>query len=131
MIYDRAEDYDRFVEPHYLLPCVPRMNRSVARAYLKALGRAVEGLNTLNWDTGRGVRRAIRERNPRALIEDNRRWYARDRVGRIGRRLPGTLRSGAAGAMADALGGVRDGLIGLAKTGREEKTMDLWVTRGN
>ena len=131
VLYARAPDYNSFFEPHYRLPFLPRMNRRVAAAYLKALGRPVEGLNTLNWVTGRGVRRAIQKLDPRALIEDNRRWYRRDRKDRIRQKLPAPLRSGAAVAMADALCGVRNGLIGLAKTGREEKTMDLWVTRGN
>ena len=78
VLYARAPDYNSFFEPHYRLPFLPRMNRRVAAAYLKALGRPVEGLNTLNWVTGRGVRRAIQKLDPRALIEDNRRWYARD-----------------------------------------------------
>lgn len=46
-----APDYRCWYEPHYLLPFMPRMNRTLAKIYLSCLGKPVAGLATLKWIT--------------------------------------------------------------------------------
>lgn len=46
-----APDYRSWFEPHYLLPFLPTMNRTLAKLYLMLLGRPLSGLDTLNWTT--------------------------------------------------------------------------------
>jgi ubiquinone/menaquinone biosynthesis C-methylase UbiE len=51
----RAPDYDCWYEPHYLIPFFPKMNKKLARFYLKLLGRPVAGLSTIQWTTTKKV----------------------------------------------------------------------------
>lgn len=47
----QAPDYDSWYEPHYMLPFFPKMNKTIAKFYLRLLGRPVSGLSTLQWIT--------------------------------------------------------------------------------
>lgn len=131
VLHVRAPDYGCFYEPHYRLPFLPRMNRRLAKMYLNWLGRPVDGLRTLNWVTRGAVVEELETLDPGARIEDTARWHATRRRERIRGRLPAALRNGAVLEGIEALLRLRSGLLALAKTGRAEKVMDLWVIRGN
>lgn len=130
-LYVRAPDYSSFFEPHYRLPFLPRMDRRLARAYLRLVGRPLEGLGTLTWVTASSVKRAILDTDPNAVIADNRKWRAGRRRERVRDRLPRLLAGSPAAELLCALAAGRDLLIQLSRTGREEKTVDLWVTRAS
>tara|TARA_R110002012_G_scaffold106998_3_gene248607 strand:+ start:2372 stop:3202 length:831 start_codon:yes stop_codon:yes gene_type:complete len=55
----QAPDYDSFYEPHYCLPFLPKMNRILAKIYLKTLGRPTAGLDTLNWTTNTNLKKYL------------------------------------------------------------------------
>jgi ubiquinone/menaquinone biosynthesis C-methylase UbiE len=49
----QAPDYNSCYEPHYCLPFLPKMNRQLAKLYLRILKKPTKGLNTLNWTTSK------------------------------------------------------------------------------
>jgi ubiquinone/menaquinone biosynthesis C-methylase UbiE len=53
-------DYSSTFEGHYRLPWLPLFPRSWAEAYLRALGRPVKGLGTLNYTTRANILRTLR-----------------------------------------------------------------------
>ncbi|GAB2690078.1 class I SAM-dependent methyltransferase [Aliiglaciecola sp. 3_MG-2023] len=52
----QAPDYNSFYEPHYAVPFLPRMNKKLAKLYLKFLNKPAKGLDTLNWITSHSLK---------------------------------------------------------------------------
>lgn len=50
-----APDYEGFYEPHYRIPFLPKMNRTLAKIYLKILGKPIIGLNTITYITAKDI----------------------------------------------------------------------------
>jgi ubiquinone/menaquinone biosynthesis C-methylase UbiE len=50
-LFIRCPDYASFYEGHYRIPMLPLMNRSLFKAYLRALGRPTKGLDTISYTT--------------------------------------------------------------------------------
>lgn len=126
-LYLRAPDYDSWFEPHYRLPFLPRMDKRLARRYLRALGRPLRGLDTLNWTSTREVIAWLRSApcgtswTSQAELRLRRRFDAlplpfrplwHNRSGWVG------LRGLAAAAQ---------GLRRLWELGRRERNIDLWI----
>lgn len=56
----RCPDYGcSFYDPHYRLPFLPKMNKKLARIYLKILGRPTLGLYTLQWITKKQIAKSL------------------------------------------------------------------------
>lgn len=110
-LYIRAPDYNGFFEPHYGVPFLPKMNKTIAALYLKLLGRPLAALHELNWITEKQIVSHIRKlpytasiaRTGDAQQQTRPRLaalrYLKRRVKRLGRFL------------------------------QEEKQIDLWVTK--
>jgi ubiquinone/menaquinone biosynthesis C-methylase UbiE len=59
----QAPDYNSWFEPHYRLPFLPTMNRSLAKFYLNLISRPSAGLSTLQWTTAKKVLSIIKKDN--------------------------------------------------------------------
>lgn len=103
-----APDYNCFWEPHYLVPFLPEMNRRLAKAYLRLLGRPLAGLNQLKWVTSRKLQDCCNDSGWRVRITD---------------------RSGARPFVMRDI--IRPRLIWrkLRSVGRQENVIDLWVEK--
>lgn len=68
-------DYRGTFEAHYQLPWLPLFPRSLARLYLRSLGRPTAGLDTIKYTTNSNIRKSLlriqREANVRLLIIRN------------------------------------------------------------
>jgi ubiquinone/menaquinone biosynthesis C-methylase UbiE len=60
-LYIRAPNYDSFYEPHYGIPFWPKMNKKLATIYLMILGRPLIALHELNWITEKEIISLIRK----------------------------------------------------------------------
>jgi SAM-dependent methyltransferase len=128
-LHIRAPDYRSFFEPHYRLPFLPRMNRRLATLYLRFIGRPVAGLTTLHWVTEPEIRGGILRVSPTASIQSIQEWYDDTRRGRLSARLPRALRLELIFAAANSLAIAKRVTLRVCRVGREEKQMDLWVTK--
>jgi SAM-dependent methyltransferase len=129
VLYLRAPDYNCFFEPHYRLPFLPRMNRKLASGYLRLLHRPVEGLHTLNWVTQREVFRILRRSPYRLKIEQNRCFFIERKRQEIQQRLPAALRPLGAASILNRVYQTRRRVAAWAKVGRQERVIDLWITK--
>lgn len=127
VLYLRAPDYRCFFEPHYRLPFLPKMRRDWAERYLRSMGRPVAGLRTLNWTTERGIVDEL-QRLPICLrIERNREFFIERKRQQIEARLPTFLRPTA--RVLNAIFQFNRRAAGWIKVGRQERVIDLWITR--
>lgn len=60
-VFLRAPDYSGTFEGHYHLPWFPLFPRPLARLYLRLLGRPILGLDTIQYVTGRRIKKALRD----------------------------------------------------------------------
>jgi len=111
VLYIRAPDYSSFFEPHYGLPFWPKMNKTVAALYLKLLGRPLTALRELNWITEKQIVSLIRELHYTTEIT---RTFAAPRQTKL--------------ALA-AIRSLKRRLVCLGRLLKEEKQIDLWVTK--
>jgi ubiquinone/menaquinone biosynthesis C-methylase UbiE len=128
-LHVRAPDYRSFYEPHYRLPFLPRMNRRLAALYLRALGRPTAALATLNWITEEEIRAAILHSSPTASISSIEDSFEQSRQKRLRELLPSVLHGENAIRRLSSLVRLRSQFRALLRIGREEKQMDLWVTK--
>ena len=128
VLYLRAPDYRCFFEPHYRLPFLPTMRRDWAERYLRLLGRPVAGLHTLNWTTERGVIEELGKLAVPLLIERNRSFFIERKRLQIEASLPKLLRPAA--TALNALFQFKRRAGGWVKVGRQERVIDLWITKG-
>ncbi len=129
VLYLRAPDYRCFFEPHYRLPFLPKMHRPWAERYLRFLGRPTAGLATLNWTTEREIIAELRRLPGSLNIERNREFFVERKRREIDATLPKFL--GAMG-LARPLNGLhqfRRKAAGWVKVGRQERVIDLWITK--
>lgn len=71
-LHIHCPDYSSTFEGHYRLPWLPLFPRSWAAAYLRARGRPVKGLATLNYTTRSNIIRALR-----SIEKQNPSWRLR------------------------------------------------------
>src|SRR5262249_45091055 len=128
-LHIRAPDYRSFFEPHYRLPFLPRMNRRLATAYLRLLGRPALGLTTLHWVTEPIIRAGILRACPSASIQSIEEWYDETRRRRLSAHLSLPLRSDFLLSAAQSLAIAKRAALRMSRLGREEKQMDLWITK--
>lgn len=62
-IFLRAPDYRGTFEPHYRVPWLPLLPRSIACIYLRIIGRPEKGLNSINYVTKPLITRALNKNN--------------------------------------------------------------------
>lgn len=129
VLYVRAPDYDCFFEPHYRVPLLPRMHKAAAERYLSALGRPTWGLRTLNWTTEREIVAALRVLRYRLRIERTRDFFIAQNRKRIERSLPRSLRALGCARLLNGVEQAKRGIRSWLRIGREERSMDLWVTK--
>lgn len=125
-LYIRAPDYNSFYEGHYRLPWLPQMNRELAKIYLRLLGRPTAGLDTLQYVTTHKVIRYLKSTHVPIVIEDLNKSAFLKRKLKIRKRIP--LLS-IIDALAELLNIIYEFKIQVAKVGRSENTIDLWVTK--
>jgi ubiquinone/menaquinone biosynthesis C-methylase UbiE len=128
-LHIRAPDYRSFFEPHYRLPFLPRMNRTLATHYLRLMRRPAAGLKTLHWVTEPDIRSAILAACPTAVIESIEEWFDNTRRARLRARLPRPLKSELLFSAVTRLAVAKRATLRIGHFGREEKQMDLWVTK--
>jgi SAM-dependent methyltransferase len=130
VVYLRAPDYDSLYEPHYRVPFLPRMNRTLARAYLRLLGRPLAGLAGLQWVTRRQVVGLLRRSPVSTTIEDVAPVGMDARVALLGGRFP-VLRGlpGLSRALLGQVDRLRRARRVIALAGRSEVSIDLWVVK--
>lgn len=129
VLYLRAPDYNCFFEPHYRLPFLPKMNRRCAERYLRWLGRPLAGLRGLKWTTERDTL-AILKRQPRPpRVARNRCFFIERRRMEVEAGLPPVLRNTGLARMLNELHQLKRKLSGWVKVGRQERVIDLWITK--
>jgi len=108
ILYVRAPDYSGFFEPHYGVPFWPKMNKTLAALYLQLLGRPLTALRELNWITKKEI------------------------VSRIGK-LPFVTcigeKSSTPRQEMTGLRSLKRGMRRWQRVFKEEKQIDLWVTK--
>ena len=134
VLYLRAPDYNCFFEPHYRLPFLPKMNRTLARWYLSRLGRPLSGLQTLNWTTEQGILRILREQRRDLHVERNRYFFIEKRRREIERFLGRAFRTTnlpirACAYVLNESQQLKRKLLAMARVGRQERVIDLWITK--
>lgn len=129
-LYIKAPDYRAFFEPHYRVPMLPQMNKRFASWYLRMLGRPLAGLKSLNWTTEGEIIGLIRKHlGGRAQIERTNEaelFMRRKRfVERCSRWLPRSVLHG----IFKARTVVNTSIDRIPKFGRQERHIDLWITK--
>jgi SAM-dependent methyltransferase len=130
VLYLKAPDYRCIFEPHYRLPFLPCMNRRVAKAYLRCLGRPVLGLDMLQWTTRPRLVKAVRDVDPTARIERVKRLSYVRREEKIRARLPRALRRAPIIRGLNRTYELRFAAPRMLRvaTARQERNVDLWIT---
>jgi hypothetical protein len=129
VLYLRAPDYRCFFEPHYRLPFLPTMRRDWAERYLRLVGRPVTGLRTLNWTTEGGIVEELKRLPISLHIERNREFFIERKRREIERALPRVLRSIA--GVLNACFQFKRRAGGWIQVGRQERVIDLWITKAD
>ena len=127
LLYLRAPDYRCFFEPHYRLPFLPVMRRDWAARHLRLLGRPIAGLATLNWTTEHGVIDSISRSGVPVDIVRNREFFIDRKRTEIAAKLPAGVRSAA--GFLNWMYQLKRRAGGWIKFGRQERVIDLWITR--
>jgi len=125
VLYIKAPDYNCFFEPHYRIPFFPVMNKKLAYIYLKIIGRPTKGLETLNWTTKDEI---IRKLNSICKIhiedfDDLRRCYRKEKIKKL---LPCFFNKD---VILYFLNLAFELKVQIAKIGRSENNIDLWVIK--
>ena len=129
VLYLRAPDYRCFFEPHYRLPFLPRMNKALARKYVSLLGRPAAGLETLTWTTKPMILRYLNESGFSLDIQPNRNFFISRKEDEIKAELPAFFRHLKIPALLNNLYQFNRNLGNWMKIGRQERVIDLWITR--
>ncbi len=129
VLYLKCPDYNCWFEPHYHLPFLPQMNRTLASAYVTALGRPTLGLQTLQWTTEKGIVQILQNSPYQVRIEPMRRYYATLRREKLAQLLPQRVNHPAIATLANASYEFLKAVRGVLKTFREEANVDLWITK--
>ena len=111
VLYVRAPDYSGFFEPHYGLPFLPRMNKSIAAFYLRLLGRPLAALRELNWISEKQIVSILRELP-----------YPTE-ISRTFSGQPGS------GSRVNVFLYMKKRLARLIRSFKEEKRIDLWIKK--
>jgi len=125
ILFIRAPDYNCFFEPHYRVPFLPKMNKKLASIYLRLIGRPVQGLQALQWVTERKVVKLLRDSKYSIIIESTTDHFSRRRE-KIRESIPKFLRNTLVIRLLHFLYEIK---IALARIGRQEKNINLWVTK--
>lgn len=131
ILYIKAPDYNCFFEPHYRVPFLPKMNKGLAAIYLRLLGRPTLGLRSLQWVTEKGVVKLLRTSGYPVRIERTAHYYSTKRQRKIRNLLPKPLRKSSLVWSLNLAYELKSKLARLTMVGREERDLDLWVTKGN
>ncbi|HZL17407.1 MAG TPA: class I SAM-dependent methyltransferase [Polyangia bacterium] len=130
VVHLSAPDYNSFFEPHYRVPFLPTMNKSLAGAYLSLLGRPRKGLQYLNWVTERSVM-ALLDRSPHKnhceRLSQAGEGAIRDK---ILNRLPVPLRIETIVQAVRAAQKIRQSTKRLFQFGPLDGSIDLWIVKG-
>ena len=131
ILYIRAPDYNCFYEPHYRVPFLPRMNKTLATIYLKFLGRPVSGLQTLHWVTKKEIIRYLKQLKSHVNIEDTHLYYFAIRRKKILELLPIPLKREFIVHLLNRSAEIRNKINELAiiLSARQERNIDLWVVK--
>jgi ubiquinone/menaquinone biosynthesis C-methylase UbiE len=129
ILYVRAPDYNSFYEPHYLIPFLPSMNKKLATAYLKLIGRPLKGLDSLNWTTEREVVNYLNNSKYKVKIEYMQNHYSMVREEKIRRMLPTYLNNHFLITFLRHCYELKSKLIGWTRVGRQESHVDLWIAK--
>jgi ubiquinone/menaquinone biosynthesis C-methylase UbiE len=128
-LHIRAPDYRSFFEPHYRLPFLPRMNRRLATHYLSLMRRPAAGLTTLHWVTEPEVRGAVLRTCPTAEIQSIEEWFDASRRARLRTCIPQRFGSDVVLSALTRLAIAKRVALRLVRFARQEKQMDLWITK--
>lgn len=129
VLYIKAPDYDCFYEPHYRIPFLPKMNKTLATRYLKIIGRPTLGLGTLKWTTEKDVIRALNEGGHKLIIKRSSLFYSENRKSKIRQLLPSPIKHQQIVDFLNKAYEIKSRIVGLFMIGRREKNIDLWITK--
>ena len=129
ILYIKAPDYNCFFEPHYRVPFLPKMNKKLASVYLKFIGKPLLGLQTLQWVTEKKVVKSLRMSKYNVNIQRVNLYHSIWRQEKIRELLPRSFRNFYVIRFLDFVYQLKLKIAGLVKIGREEKNIDLWVTK--
>jgi ubiquinone/menaquinone biosynthesis C-methylase UbiE len=125
-LYIVAPSYNSFYEGHYRVPFLPRMPRVLAKGYLKALGRPLAGLNSINYVTTSNVKAYLLAENTDMRLVDLKQQEFTNRHGRVRQRL---ALDAVPHNVSSALNYLYAGWKYASKIGRAEETIQLWVQK--
>jgi ubiquinone/menaquinone biosynthesis C-methylase UbiE len=129
VLYLRAPDYNCFFEPHYRLPFLPKMPRSLAEPYLRWMGKPLQGLATLNWTTERDVIAALRALPGDLSIERTKEFFIDKNREDIDATLSQPLRKLGLACVLNQSQQLKRQAIAWLNCFRQERVIDLWVTK--
>jgi len=129
MLHIGAPDYRGFYEPHYRVPFLPGMGKSVAAVYLKLIGRPTLGLQTIHFITEKDVLRAIDKAGYAVVIEGSGRSRSLRQQEKILARLPGGVPDRPVRGLVDGFYAIRHIFRALRGFGREEPVISLRVRK--
>jgi SAM-dependent methyltransferase len=126
ILYIRAPDYNSFFEGHYRIFFFPKMNRHLARLYLRLRGKPVIGIENIQYITLDDIIKYLSDNGMISNVENINEINFLNREAKIKNRLP---------FFKDVEGFHK--LINLAyecklkilNLGRSENTINLWVTK--
>lgn len=122
-------DYNSFFEGHYRIPFLPCMNRKLAAAYLRLLGRPVDGLTSLQYVTKKLLLTYLYRSSFSLRIEDTSKWIATRQRQRIHEILPKSLRREPVEATLHICYRIYRSLLSLRRFARAEGSISLWITK--
>jgi ubiquinone/menaquinone biosynthesis C-methylase UbiE len=128
-LYIKCPDYNSFFEPHYQLPFLPVMNKSLAEKYLEFMGRPTLGLKTLNWTTERNIIDELSCFSDSLRIERMSDYYSAVRKNKIKRVLPDLFAKTFVVNSVNCAYEIVRALKKTVKVFSEESEVDLWITK--
>ena len=92
-------------------------------------GRPTAGLDSLNWTTEQSVWKMLERQPVPLLVERNKYFFIGRRRAEIAAKLPMWLRRSGVASVINQFQQFRRKLAAAVKVGRQERVIDLWITR--
>ncbi|NEO68926.1 class I SAM-dependent methyltransferase [Moorena sp. SIO3H5] len=128
-LYIQCPDYNSFFEPHYRIPFLPKMNKKIAKIYLKLIGKPTLGLDTLQWTTEKEIITIIDSSNYIVKIEQTGLKNPDHRRIKIINKLPKYLQHSFYVYLIDWIYKIKQEIKKISLIGRRENHVSLWITK--